>query len=91
MLSHTCPTIYEPTDLFLPFVNQSTVDKTTERWLGEIEYNLDYKLWMFGHFHSLRVYPKVDNKEKIMIFNDGFFNLYKYFEDFNAYDSLTTL
>jgi 3-oxoacid CoA-transferase subunit A len=91
VLSHTCPAIYEPTDLFLPFINQFTVDKTTERWLGEIEYNLDYKLWMFGHFHKNRIYPKVDNKEKIMIFNDGFFNLYKYFENFNTYDSLTTL
>ena len=33
VLSHTCPIIYEPTDLFLSVVDQSTVDKTTERWL----------------------------------------------------------
>ena len=30
VLSHTCPIIYEPTDLFLFVVDQSTVDKTTE-------------------------------------------------------------
>jgi len=89
VLSHTCPIIYEPTDLFLSFVNQSTVDKTTEQWLGEIEYNLDYKLWAFGHFHSLRVYPEYQGKQMLMLFNDCFLDVYKYFcEHYNLYDSL---
>ena len=88
VLSHTCPSIYKPTDLFLPFIDQSMVDTTTEQWLGQIEFNLDYKLWMFGHFHKNRIYPNVDEKEKVMIFNDGFFNLYEYFKNFNAYDAL---
>ena len=67
VLSHTCPIIYEPTDLFLSVVDQSTVDKATERWLGGIEYNLDYKLWAFGHFHSLRIYPEYQGKQMLML------------------------
>lgn len=89
VLSHTCPIIYEPTDLFLSVVDQSTVDKTTERWLGRIEYNLDYNLWCFGHYHANRIYPQVDGKNKLMLFNDCFLDVYKYFcEHYNLYDSL---
>ena len=67
VLSHTCPINYEPTDLFLPQVDQSTVDKTMERYLGEIEYKVDYKLWVWGHFHHYRVYPRYQNKQCIML------------------------
>ena len=89
VLSHTCPIIYEPTDLFLSIVDQSTVDKTTERWLGQIEYNLDYKLWTFGHFHSCRIYPEYQGKQMLMLFNDCFFDVYKHFcGHYNVYNSL---
>ena len=89
VLSHTCPIIYEPTDLFLSVVDQSLVDKTTERWLGEIEHNLDYNLWCFGHYHANRIYPQVEGKNKLMLFNDCFLDVYKYFcEHYNLYDSL---
>jgi len=92
VLSHTCPVIYEPTDLFLSVVDQSTVDKTTERWLGEIEYGLDYKLWCWGHYHSNRVYPRIENKDKLMLFNDCCLDVYKYFCDhYNLYDSLVKI
>ena len=92
VLSHTCPVIYEPTDLFLPTVDQSMVDKTTERWLGEIEYNLNYKLWCWGHYHSNRVYPRVENKDKLMLFNDCCLDIYKYFcGHYNLYDSLVKI
>ncbi len=30
VLSHTCPLRYEPTEVFLPFIDQSKVDKSTE-------------------------------------------------------------
>lgn len=70
VLSHTCPIIYEPTDLFLSFIDQSKVDKTMERYLGELEYNLDYRLWLFGHFHDTRVYPQHENKQIVMLFNN---------------------
>ena len=37
VLSHTCPYKYEPRDAFLPMIDQSTVDDSTERWLDGIE------------------------------------------------------
>lgn len=40
VLSHTCPLKYEPTEVFLNFVDQSEVDKSTEIWLDEIENKL---------------------------------------------------
>ena len=52
ILSHTCPCIYEPTDLFFSSIDQSTVDKSMERYLGTIEYSTDYKAWLWGHFHE---------------------------------------
>lgn len=67
ILSHTCPIAYEPTDLFLSGLDQSLVDKTMERYLGEIEYNTEYKLWLWGHYHSYRVYPKYQNSQCIML------------------------
>lgn len=51
VLSHTCPTKYIPVECFLPFVDQSTVDRSTEDWLDGIEDRLDYKQWFCGHWH----------------------------------------
>lgn len=79
ILSHTCPVIYEPTDLFLSCVDQSTVDKTMERWLGEIEYNTIYRLWIWGHYHSNRIYPTYNHSDRLMLFNDCAFDVYKFF------------
>ena len=55
VLSHTCPSLFTPTDLFLTFIDQSTVDKSTEQFLGELEFKLKYHLWLFGHFHADRL------------------------------------
>ena len=51
VLSHTCPFKYEPREAFLNFIDQSTVDDSTERWLDKIEETLEYKLWFCGHWH----------------------------------------
>lgn len=51
VLTHTCPSSFEPTEAFLEGVDQSTVDKTTELWLDGIEQKLDYKRWYCGHWH----------------------------------------
>ena len=68
VLSHTCPICYEPTDLFFSMVNQSMVDKTMERYLGEIEFRIDYKLWLWGHYHSYRRYPmNEEDKLRVML------------------------
>ena len=54
VLSHTTPLSYEPTEAFLPFIDQSSVDTSTERWLDEIERKLDYGRWYAGHFHTVK-------------------------------------
>ena len=51
VLSHTTPLRYEPVESFLPGVDQSKVDKCTEKWLGAIEEKLDYRHWYCGHYH----------------------------------------
>lgn len=51
VLSHTCPFKYEPTEVFLPMIDQSTVDASTEHWLDQIEEAISYKAWLCGHWH----------------------------------------
>lgn len=51
ILSHTCPYRYEPAETFLPGIDQSTVDTSTEEWLNDIEKMADYKAWFCGHWH----------------------------------------
>lgn len=52
IISHTSPEKYEPTHLFLPFIDQSKVDKRTENFLEWVETNITYKEWFLGHYHS---------------------------------------
>ena len=52
VLTHTCPTKFEPKHLYLKGVEQSRVDKRMERFLDEIEETVQYRRWLFGHFHS---------------------------------------
>lgn len=51
VLSHTCPERYIPVEAFLSGIDQSTVDNSTEEWLGSIEEKLDYVAWLCGHWH----------------------------------------
>ena len=51
VLTHTCPTRYVPTEAFLPGLDQSTVDHSTEEWLDTIAERLDYDHWFCGHWH----------------------------------------
>lgn len=51
VLSHTCPHKYEPVETFIPGVDQSQVDKSTELWLDTIEEMCGYKWWLCGHWH----------------------------------------
>lgn len=55
VFSHTCPIIWEPTDLFLSMIDQSTVDKTMEVWMAKIEETFLWKHWLFGHYHADRI------------------------------------
>lgn len=51
ILSHTCPIKYQPVEVFFSSIDQSTVDKSTEKFLDEIEKNNEYKKWYCGHYH----------------------------------------
>ena len=59
VLAHTCPLRYEPTEVFLPMIDQSTVDKSTEIWLEEIEQKLSYERWYCGHYHIAKKIDKI--------------------------------
>jgi 3-oxoacid CoA-transferase subunit A len=59
VLSHTCPFKYEPIEVFLKGIDQSSVDKSTEQWLDTIEDKLDYKAWFCGHYHTNKLIDKV--------------------------------
>jgi 3-oxoacid CoA-transferase subunit A len=65
VLTHTVPLKYEPKEVFLPFVDQSKVDKSTEIWLDKLENNLNYKKWYAGHYH---IDKKVDKLH--LLYND---------------------
>ena len=51
VFTHTCPYPFEPVEAFLPTIDQASVDKSTEAWLGDIQKRLDYKNWYCGHWH----------------------------------------
>ena len=51
VLSHTCPAKYIPREAMMSFVDQSTVDRSTEDWLDGIEDRLRYDAWYCGHWH----------------------------------------
>ncbi len=51
VLSHTVPLSFEPKEAFLPNIDSSTVDKSTEKWLDAIESRLHYENWYAGHYH----------------------------------------
>ena len=55
VLSHTCPLSWEPNDLFLNGIDQSQVDKTMELWMDELLNKIDWRIWLFGHYHADRI------------------------------------
>lgn len=72
VISHTAPYKLQPyfKDLFLDFLDQSTVDNSMEIWLDSIadycENIPSFKHWFFGHFHDDRV---IQNKYT-MLYHD---------------------
>ena len=55
VFTHTCPLEFQPTDLFLSFVDQSNVDDSMERFLSEVSKEVDWNIWLFGHYHQDRI------------------------------------
>ena len=61
IFTHTCPTKFQPTDMFLNFIDQSTVDNSMEEFLEEISYSIGWTIWCFGHYHADRIErPRVE-------------------------------
>lgn len=60
VLSHTCPHKYEPTEVFLKWLDQSKVDKTMEHFLDRVEESIDYDKWYCGHFHTEKEVDKIE-------------------------------
>ena len=71
MLTHTCPSRYVPTELFIKGIDQSTVDTSTEEFLENVlrwfeddtEHNNPF--WYFGHFHGNKY-----TDDYVMLFDD---------------------
>lgn len=59
IISHTCPLRYEPTEYFIPEIDQSTVDKRTEIFLDSVEDLMEYNTWFCGHFHCNKTIDKI--------------------------------
>lgn len=55
VLTHTAPSTWEPTDLFLRGIDQSTVEKDMEYWLKEVALSISWGHWLFGHYHADRI------------------------------------
>lgn len=59
VMSHTCPDRYIPVDMFLPGIDQSSVDDTMEKWMESLlvsieEINKKPEKWYCGHWHTDR-------------------------------------
>ena len=55
VFTHTCPYSWQPFDLFIGGIDQSTVDNSMERWLDTLKDKITWNAWLFGHFHSDRL------------------------------------
>lgn len=80
ILSHTCPYTLRPTDMFLSFIDQSTVDSSMEVWLENFRNSITYDTWCWGHYHDDRIQTP------------NHYMLYRRFYDINEiYNNLTDL
>lgn len=73
VFTHTCPLAWEPRDLFLSMIDQSSVDKSMEEWFNTLKESINWDMWLFGHYHDDRIerphvemfYEKIENIESI--------------------------
>lgn len=55
VFTHTCPYKYQPRDMFLGFVDQSSVDDSMEKWMDKLTEQIQFDVWCFGHYHADRI------------------------------------
>ena len=65
MLSHTCPVNIRPVHAFLPGIDQSSVDISTEQWLQTLKNKTRISRWYSAHYH---VDETIDNHK--MLYRD---------------------
>lgn len=58
VLTHTCPLDWEPIDLFLGGIDQTKVDTSMEVWMNTLKDKINWKVWLFAHFHTDRAQRK---------------------------------
>ena len=81
MLTHTCPYSWEPRDMFLSMIDQSTVDNIMEKWMDMIKDDIHPYIWCFGHFHADRLErPHVEQYYHNM---EEFNTIYKRWKDYD--------
>lgn len=81
VLTHTCPIGWEPTDLFLGSIDQSTVDKSMELWMDKLKDEIHWKVWLWAHYHTDRAerpgceifYRNIEDLNDIMKRWDNYF------------------
>lgn len=54
VFSHTVPESMAPHDRFLSFIDQSTVDHSTESFLQKVMDQISFQRWFAGHWHTDR-------------------------------------
>lgn len=60
MLTHTCPERFIPVEKYLPGIDQSKVDRSTEEWFDTIYDKLRHlKRWYCGHWHTTKSIDKI--------------------------------
>lgn len=91
VFTHTCPLSWEPRDLFLKNIDQSQVDKSMEKWLDKVKENINWDIWLFGHYHADRLerphveqfFQSIESLDEIWSrWNDSNSNLELELEDF---------
>ena len=65
VLSHTCPAGFMPR---YSLNDVGWVTKKTEKFLNEIEYNLTYISWAWGHHHDTVIYEKEDGHYNALLY-----------------------
>jgi 3-oxoacid CoA-transferase subunit A len=66
IMTHTCPYSVEPRDMFLNFIDQSTVDDSMEHWLDEVKDTIKWNIWLWAHFHD----DRLERPHMEMYYND---------------------
>ena len=87
VFTHTCPYSWEPRDMFLNFIDQSTVDNSTEKWLEEVIHSINYNIYLFGHFHDDRIVrPHVEMFYKDIESLDTIYQRWKQYDETKELD-----